>query len=57
MVLDYFINVENNSYYNEEMQNFLITVFTDLKNYGERKVLNKKYMKKTYNSLVLKQEN
>ena len=57
MVLDYFINVENNSYYNEEMQNFLITVLTDLKNYGERKVLNKKYMKKTYNSLVLKQEN
>ena len=57
MVLDYFINVENNSYYNEEMQNFLITVFTDLKNYGERKVLNKKYMKKTYNSLVLKQGN
>ena len=57
MVLDYFVNVELNEYYNEEMKNFFIKVFTDLKDFGEKKVLNKKYLKKTYDELVLHKKN
>ncbi len=38
---------------NENMKNFFTKVLTDLKDYGEKYVLNKKYLKATYNSLVI----
>lgn len=40
---------------NDNMKAFFTKVFTDYVNLGEKAVLNKKYMKKTYNKIVLKQ--
>ena len=37
------------------MKAFFTKVFTDLVELGEKQVLNKKYMKKTYNKIVLNQ--
>lgn len=44
---------------NENMLQFFDKVFLDLKDYGEKYILNKKYLKKTYDEVVLnqKQEN
>ena len=38
---------------NPKMKDFFTQVFTDLSNLGEKAILNKKYMKRTYNKIVL----
>ena len=42
---------------NERLKLFIETVFTDLMNNGERYVLNKAYMKKTYARICLAEQN
>lgn len=41
---------------NNQMKNFFIKVFTDLAENGEKFILNKKYLKKQYNEIVLKKD-
>ncbi len=41
---------------NKNMENFFDTVFKDLKDYGEKKVLKKKYLRNLYDKLVVKGE-
>lgn len=38
---------------NDKMRNFYTKVFTDLVEYGEKYVLNKKYLKKNYQKIVI----
>lgn len=52
MVLNYWLKYNSYKATNINMQNFFTQVFTDLINLGEKQVLNKKYMKKTYNKIV-----
>lgn len=53
MVLDYFNKHDGSTYVNERMSNFFKKVFTDLVDKGEKGVLNKRYLKKTYNEIVM----
>lgn len=52
-VLKHFSTHAKNELYNPKMKEFFIRVFTDLIEVGEKYVLNKKYMKKIYNEVVL----
>lgn len=52
MILEYFLKHEKTKIPNEEMVAFYEKVFTDLKNYGKKKVLNKKYLKTNYKEIV-----
>ena len=51
-VLNHWKNVGSLFPVNEKINKFLTTVFTDLVNCGEKHILNKKYMKKTYKEIV-----
>lgn len=53
MVLEYWEQNDCGCQTNERMCNFFVKVFSDLIALGEKAVLNKKYMKKTYNEIVL----
>ncbi len=52
MVLDYWLKWGSRAQTNDNMKAFFTKVFTDLVELGEKQVLNKKYMKKTYKDLV-----
>lgn len=52
-VLDHWLNFGILVPTNDNMKNFFTTVFTDYVNNGEKYILNKKYMKQTYNNLVI----
>lgn len=52
MVLNHWIKVGSCAQTNEKMKAFFTKVFTDLVEYGEKYVLNKKYMKDTYKNIV-----
>lgn len=53
-VLDYWQKQACNAPTNDDMKNFFTTVFTDLAQHGEKYILNKKYLKATYNTIVIK---
>ena len=53
MVLNYWLKGSPHSQTNVNMETFFTKVFTDLAKLGEKQVLNKKYMKKTYDEIVL----
>lgn len=55
MVLDYWLKGCPYIQTNDNMKAFFTKVFTDLVGLGEKQVLNKKYMKTTYNQILLKQ--
>lgn len=51
-VLDYWNKENEKQAMNTLIRNFFTSVFTDLVNYGEKQVLNKKYLKQKYNEIV-----
>ncbi len=51
-VLDHWLRKGSQANTNDRMKAFFTKVFTDLINLGEKQVLNKKYMKKTYQEIV-----
>ena len=53
-VLDHWNRKGIHSPTNDNMRAFFTKVFTDLVEFGEKAVVNKKYLKQTYNSIVLK---
>lgn len=53
MVLDHWLKKGCKAQTNDTMRAFFTKVFTDLIELGEKQVLNKKYMKKTYDEIVL----
>ncbi|MCI8548235.1 MAG: catalase [Bacilli bacterium] len=56
---NYFVD-ENKEYVymiNPKIYKFMEQVFTDLKDYGEKYVFNRKYLKKTYHKIVEGEEN
>lgn len=53
MVLEHWQKVGSTTPTNQEMISFFTTVFTDLAKNGGKYILNKKYLKSTYNSIVL----
>ena len=53
-------STENKEYVymiNPKIYKFMEQVFTDLKDYGEKYVFNRKYLKKTYHKIVEGEEN
>ncbi len=52
--LEYWIKHLDQTPTNDNMKSFFSKVFTDLKDYGEQYVLNKKYLKETYDDIVIK---
>lgn len=54
MVLNHWLKWETLAPTNEKIDSFFTKVFTDLAENGEKFVLNKKYMKNTYNNIILK---
>ena len=54
MTLEHWLNWGSLAPTNDKMKAFFTKVFTDLVEFGERCVLNKKYLKKTYSEIVLK---
>ena len=50
-VLDYYINERADITVAKNTNRFIETVLTDLKNYGEKHILNKKYLKTTYQDI------
>lgn len=56
MVLEHWLRVGSLTPMNENTKEFFTTVFDDLIYFGEKKVLNKKYLKKTYARIVEKTE-
>lgn len=57
MVLDYWLNNEINLPMNENMKTFYTKVLTDLAEQGEKFILNKKYLKRMYDAIVVKLDN
>ena len=55
MVLNHWLKWGSHTQTNDKMKAFFTKVFTDLVELGEKQVLNKKYMKDTYNQIVLNQ--
>ena len=55
MVLNHWLKWGSHIQTNDNMKAFFTKVFTDLVELGEKQVLNKKYMKVTYNQIVLNQ--
>lgn len=55
MVFNHWLKWGSLAQTNDNMKAFFTKVFTDLVELGEKQVLNKKYMKKTYNKIVLNQ--
>ena len=55
-VLNHWINKGSHADTNDNMKSFFSKVFYDLVDLGEKQVLNKKYLKKTYNEIVLKKD-
>ncbi len=53
MVLNHWLKWGNLAQTNDRMKEFFTRVFTDLVDLGEKEILNKKYMKNTYNKIVL----
>lgn len=53
MPLKHWLKWESQYQTNDNMKAFFTKVFTDYAELGEKKVLNKRYMKKTYSELVL----
>ena len=51
--LNYYINHIDKSIVGKRTNEFVLKVLTDLKDYGEKYVLNKKYLKAKYNEIVL----
>ncbi len=52
-VLDYWTKYGRRELTNDNMNNFFVTVYTDLSEHGEKYVLNKRYLKEKYKLLVL----
>lgn len=52
MVLGHWLRVGSLTPMNDKMKEFFTTVFDDLIHLGEKQVLNKKYLKKTYAKIV-----
>lgn len=57
MVLDHWVRKGSLAQTNDNMKAFFTNVFTDLIELGEKHVLNKRYLKSTYNSVVLGGDN
>lgn len=55
--LAYWLKWNANDEMNPKMKEFFTQVFTDLSNLGEKAILNKKYLKQKYNSIVLNKTN
>ena len=56
MVLKHWVEKGSKVPTGEKMKNFLTKVFNDYVQFGEKHILNKKYMKKTYNEIVLEKK-
>lgn len=57
MVLNHWSKLGSQAQTNDNMKTFFTKVFTDLIELGEKQVLNKKYLKDTYNKIVLQSNN
>lgn len=53
MVLNHWLKWGSHAQTNENMKAFFTKVFTELVELGEKQVMNKRYMKKTYNQIIL----
>lgn len=57
MVLNHWSKLGSQAQTNDNIKAFFTKVFTDLIELGEKQVLNKKYLKDTYNKIVLQSNN
>ncbi len=56
-LLEYFNKHLNSYLINDRMKAFYLKVYTDMSNFGENYILNKKYLKSTYSEIVLNGSN